>query len=669
MSDSNSESTMKQVTPEEGQSANIIAENVDRLKGLFPEAFTEGGVNFETLRQLLGDAGVLDEGEEKYGLNWHGKKKARQIALTPSTGTLLPCPEESVDWDTTKNLFIEGDNLEVLKLLQKSYANKVKMIYIDPPYNTGKEFIYPDRFQEDLDTYLRYTGQISDEGFKLTTSLEVTGRKHTNWLNMMYPRLLAARNLLARDGVIMISIDEKESLNLRMICDQVFGEENFVAQFTVVTNYKGRNDKTNVAMAHEYIVAYKKDSFITVGLPLTPAQIAEYKLVDASGKKYKLRDLRKRGGPDKREDRPKMWFPLYLSQKTQKLSLERQSEHDIEITPIKSDGSDGRWRWGRERVEANLNDLEASYVKKNNKWNVSYRIYLQNATCTPIDGDDDLDEEDEDFSSDGSLPKSIWMGGEFSTDSGKRSFKKLIPETPLEYPKSVELLKRCIYYGTNSDDIVLDFFMGSGTLAQALFEVEIENKKGRRFIGVQLPEPCEDSKKHKFLTISEIAKERIRRAGQEVKLKNSDSSIDIGFKFFKLTSSNIKAWDANFVDIEEGLLSHEEHILPGRREMDILYELLLKRGIDLSAPIESRLSAGKNIYSIGYGALFACLDESISREQVEGIAQAIIDWHKELAPTSETHVFFRDSAFRDDISKTNMAAILEQNGISHVRSL
>jgi len=213
MSDSKSEKTMKQVTPEEGQSANIIAENIDRLKELFPEAFTEGSVNFETLRQLLGDADSLDEGEEKYGLNWHGKKKARQIALTPSTGTLLPCPEESIDWDTTKNLFIEGDNLEVLKLLQKSYANKIKMIYIDPPYNTGKEFIYPDRFQENLDTYLKYTGQVDDEGMKFSSNTETSGRKHTNWLNMMYPRLKISKNLLTKDGVIFISIDDHEHVN------------------------------------------------------------------------------------------------------------------------------------------------------------------------------------------------------------------------------------------------------------------------------------------------------------------------------------------------------------------------------------------------------------------------------------------------------------------------
>lgn len=230
MSNSQSENTMKHVTPEEGQSANIIVENIERLKELLPDAFTENGVNFETLRQLLGDVQVLDEGEEKYGLNWHGKKKARQIALSPSTGTLLPCPEESVNWDTTKNLFIEGDNLEVLKLLQKSYANQIKLIYIDPPYNKEKDFIYPDRFQDDLSTYLKYTGQVDDEGIKLSSNTETVGRKHTAWLNMMYPRLRLAKSLLTKDGAIFISIDENEILSLRAICNEIFGEENFVAQ-------------------------------------------------------------------------------------------------------------------------------------------------------------------------------------------------------------------------------------------------------------------------------------------------------------------------------------------------------------------------------------------------------------------------------------------------------
>ncbi len=261
---------MHKVNLEGGQSVDIVAENIEHLKELFPEAYTEGGVNFETLRQLLGDAKVLDEGEEKYGLNWHGKKKARQIALTPSTGTLLPCPEESVDWDMTKNLFIEGDNLEVLKLLQKSYANKVKMIYIDPPYNTGKEFVYPDKFQDNLDTYLKYTGQVDDKGAKFSSNTETTGRKHTNWLSMMYPRLKVARNLLTEDGVIFLSIDDNEHANLKIVCDDIFGQENFMGEVCRATGQTTGQDSGGLGSSFDYVLVYSKNmDFDLSGLPLT----------------------------------------------------------------------------------------------------------------------------------------------------------------------------------------------------------------------------------------------------------------------------------------------------------------------------------------------------------------------------------------------------------------
>ena len=274
---------MKKIQPEEGKSADIVSENIERLKELFPDAFSEGGVDFDVLRQLLGDAKVLDEGEEKYGLVWHGKKKARQIALTPSTGTLLPCPEESVDWDTTKNLFIEGDNLEVLKLLQKSYANKVKMIYIDPPYNTGKEFIYPDKFQENLDTYLKYTGQVDDEGIKFSSNTETTGRKHTNWLSMMMPRLKLARDLLSKDGTIFISIDDNEQAHLKTLCDEVFGPENFIATIIWHKMDSPKNSAKYLSEDHDYVLLYAKNAEVWRPnlLPRSEKMVERYKNPDS----------------------------------------------------------------------------------------------------------------------------------------------------------------------------------------------------------------------------------------------------------------------------------------------------------------------------------------------------------------------------------------------------
>lgn len=668
MSDSNSESTMKQVTPEEGQSANIIADNVDRLKELFPEAFTEGGVNFETLRQLLGDAGVLDEGEEKYGLNWHGKKKARQIALTPSTGTLLPCPEESVDWDTTKNLFIEGDNLEVLKLLQKSYANKVKMIYIDPPYNTDKDFIYPDRFTEGLDTYLKYTGQKTDSGeWSVSESgREKTGRKHTNWLNMMYARLKVAKNLLCPTGVIAISIGPEEINSLLNLCAEIFGEEN---KISVLTWEKGRkNDSTYFSESVEYMVLYARNIAAVAELG---AWRERKRGIDDALNKYD--ELKADGiSHDEIQEKMKEWYSsLEDDNPTKELAHFYRSDdrglyfggdissastsipdydviHPITQKPCRKPSRG----WGCNPDEM-LRRIEEGRVhfgidettiplKKN------YLFEVDSIVKTPV----------------------IYKDGRAATRFQKQIFGDVVFENPKDHEVLADIISYCCRHG----GIVLDFFAGSGTTAHAAWLNSISGKDFR-FILIQLPECLDEEKKqHKkaidlgFKTISQVSIERLKRTANV--LRNGHSILfDGGFKVFKLQESNIKIWNPELSDIEQSLLSHEEHLIKGRSEYDVLYELLIKRGVDLAAPIENRKAAAKNIYSIGYGALFACLDESISREQVEDIAQAIIDWHKELAPASETHVFFRDSAFRDDISKTNMAAILEQNGISHVRSL
>ncbi|MBE0463103.1 site-specific DNA-methyltransferase [Halomonas colorata] len=644
---------MKQVKFEDGRSLDVISENIEKLKELFPDAFTEGGVNFDTLRQLLGDASVLDEGEEKYGLNWHGKKKARQIALAPSTGTLLPCPEESVDWDTTQNLFIEGDNLEVLKLLQKSYANQVKMIYIDPPYNTGKEFIYPDRFQENLDTYLKYTGQIDDEGMKFSSSTESHGRYHSNWLSMMYPRLKLAKSFLKSDGVIFISIDDHESANLQTICDEIFGLENFLGKISVVSNLKGRSDDRYFATAHNYLLAYQKGGFITKGVPLPTEYLNDYNEVDDQGRKYRLQGLRKRGSGAKREDRPNMYYPFYVNPGSGSISLEKSETFSEEVLPKLSDGTDGRWRWGKDTSAERINELTGRTVGKEKRWDVFQIDYAESE-----DGEKRI------------KPKSIWMGPEFSNEAGTLEVKNLIGKSIFDTPKPVGLIKYILEQTVDESDIVLDFFAGSATTAHAVLEFNKETKSRVRYICVQLPEKCEektDAYKSGFRSIAEIALKRIVNCSNEMSVE--DSLFDKGVKVFRLSNSNILLWNPDTFDIESSLLSHEKHLIEGRSEQDILYELLLKRGVDLAVPIESREVDGKNVYSIGYGVLFAFLDESISREQVEDIAQGILDWHKELSPSSKTHVFFRDSAFRDDVSKTNMAAILEQNGISHVRSL
>lgn len=661
-----------------GQSADIVSDNIDQLKALFPEAFTEGKVNFDVLKQLLG--GAVDEREEKYGLNWHGKKAARQIALSLSTGTLRPCLEDSVDWDTTQNLMIEGDNLEVLKLLQKSYAGKVKLIYIDPPYNTGKDFVYPDNFHDNIKNYLELTGQV-EGGKKISSNTESSGRFHTDWLNMMYPRLKLARNLLRRDGVVMISIDDNELHHLRTLANEVFGEENFVAAVNVATNMKGRNDKKHIATCHEYVVIYAEPGFVSNGLPLTEAQKAEFKFSDENENKYALRDLRKRGGPDRREDRPKMFFPIYWDEATDKCSLERMSITDVEIIPLRGDGSEGRWRWGKEKVDKHLDWLKAKRSERSGRLDVEHRVYLDPSISMEVESDDEQDDEDEGAIERTSKPKSIWIGGEFSSDSGKRSLKELMPGTTFDFPKSVELIRTCVLLGSSNEDIVMDFFAGSATSGQAVMTQNAIDGQKRRYVMIQLPEPLDPNEKEQKAAatycdsigrprnVAELTKERLRRAGKKIKDENPLFAGDLGFRVFKLDTSNINSWDPNRDDLEQTLLDHMEHIKPGRSEADILYELLLKLGLDLCVPIENKTIAGKTVHSIGSGVLFACLAESITSEEAEPLALGMIECHKALAPAGETTCVFRDSAFADDVAKSNLAAILDQHGIKTVRSL
>lgn len=665
----------------EAHSADFKAENIAKLKTLFPELLNEGpngvAINQDVLKQLVGDATATDA-DEKYGLNWHGKRAARQLALTPSTGTLLPCPNESVEWERTQNLMIEGDNLEVLKLLQKSYAGKIKLIYIDPPYNTGKDFVYPDNFQDNISNYLELTGQI-ESGQKISSNTESNGRFHTDWLNMMYPRLKLARSLLKSNGVIFISIDDRELNNLRTLANEIFGEENFVATITVVNNLKGRNDKKHIAACHEYVVIYSGTEFVSNGLPLTEEQRAAFKHIDDSGLKYALRDLRKRGGPDKRQDRPNMFFPIYWNEQSGRVSLERQTPEDIKILPIRGDGSEGRWRWGADRVKAHLNWMHPKRSDRSGRLDVEHRIYLDPSIA--VDEVDEDDEDDEGAVERTSKPKSVWMGGEFSTDSGKRALKELLPGDSFDFPKSIDFLRTCFLLGTSGNEIILDLFAGSGSTAQAVMQQNVIDGQSRRFICVQLPEPLDISEKSQKAAamicknlgiaenIAELTKERIRRAAAKIKEENRLFSGDTGFRVFKLNTSNIRAWSPTPENLAQTLFNHQEHLVTGRTETDVLYELLLKLGLDLCVPIAPQQVAGKTIHSIGDGVLLVCLAEEITRSQVEDLAQGIIALHKKNSPAGDSTCVFRDSAFSDDVAKTNLAAILNQAGIKNVRSL
>jgi len=696
---------LERVTLQDGESANLVNENIKQLKAIFPDAFSEGGLNFDTLRQLMGDVSAIDESEEKYGLNWHGKKKARQVALTPSTGTLLPCPGESVDWDKTQNLFVEGDNLEVLKLLQKSYAGKVKMIYIDPPYNTGKEFVYPDNFQDNLETYLKYTGQIDDEGMKFSSNTESSGRYHTNWLNMIYPRIHLAKNLLTADGVILVSIDEHEVVNLRQLMNEVFGEENFIS---CLAWEKGRkNDAKFFSNGHEYVVIYARsqsylreikamwreekpgardiwekylslrkthgenDSLIEVdlqdwysSLPKShPAKKwSRYKHIDKNGP-WRDDNISWPGGGGPRYDviHPKTKMPCAVPERGWVFSKPETMQQMIDLGIVEF----------RE-------DHSAPPIRKSHIRPVNFELLSACEANEDESGDDSDNESEEDLATQ--------VRGSYFYKQSQVSVKylrNLFGKKVFNNPKDVDEISRLVRYTTSDDPnaIIMDFFAGSGTTGEAVMRLNSEDEGARRFILVQLPEPLDPSSKEQKVAakfceenniprnIAALSRERLRRAAKQINAQGEDKKIDTGFKVFSLASSSIKAWRPDRNDLEETLLSHQEHLVAGRSEEDVLYELLIKRGIDLGAPIQSKVVSGKSIYSIGYGVLFACLDETIDGEEVESIAQGILSWHHELAPASDSHVFFRDSAFSDDVSKTNMAAILEQNGITHVRSL
>jgi adenine-specific DNA-methyltransferase len=624
-------------------SMGIAAEKRAELLRLFPEARTEGGkIDFDQLKRALGQ--TVDGGKERFGMVWPGKADCFKTIQTPSLATLLPAPKESVNFDTTENLIIEGDNLEVLKLLQKPYLGRIKMIYIDPPYNTGNDFIYPDNYSESLQTYLEYTGQVDAEGRKFGTNTEADGRFHSRWLNMMYPRLYLAWNLLAPDGAIFISIDDHEVHNLKEIMNELFGEDAFIGQIAVVNNLKGRNDRQHIATAHDYLLIYAKDDFESAGLPLTEKQIAEYREQGEDGVPFQWRDLRKRGGADTRQLRPKMYFPIYANAKTGNVALERSNSFDIEIFPKKSDGSDGCWRWGFQNVAANLRDLRATEVEGKGKWNVSYRVYL---------------EKDGEVRS--AKPKSVWMGPEFSTDRATKSLRALIPDVTEFTPKPVELIKTACRFALDSDDdIVLDFFAGSGTTAQAVLELNQEDGGNRHFILVQLPE---QSDRPDFVTIADLTRERVRRAikvmadQQAGKLELRDANQDVGFRSFKLAASNFKPWDATTAEdgkaLGEQLSLHVQHVQKGRQGADILYEILLKSGFPLTARVEKLALAGKEVFAVADGAMLICLEPELTLEVI-----------REMADRKPERAVCLDEGFAgNDQLKTNAVQTFKTKGV------
>ena len=616
----------KQMEKLDGKSMDIVGQNIQQLKEIFPEVFAEGKISFDKLQELLGNYVVEDE--DHYNFTWHGKRAAGRIAQTPSTGTLRPAKAESVDWETTQNMFIEGDNLEVLKLLQKSYHRKVKMIYIDPPYNTGKEFIYPDKYKDNLDTYLKYTGQVDAEGYKFSANTDTTGRYHTNWLNMMYTRLKLARNLLRDDGVIFISIDDREQENLKKLCNEIFGEQNFVGTL-IHQRAKGGGQAKYLVKGHDYIHVYFK--VLNNEVSLKRKKVIQQKILEKDGKQYIANDdvVRKKFGKyDKTKGDRRCFYEELLEFKNQK----KKDEIDALI-------KDGKY-----------------FIRKNKD---GLHIICE---LIPIE---------ESSSKLYSIIKVL-------SEKGKEDLEAL-NILGFDYPKPVDLVRGLIEAATlqtKHSDIILDFFAGSGTTAHAAMQLNAEDVGNRKYICVQLPERLdpmikeqkvayEFCRKHGFPeNIAEIGKERIRRAAKKIKEENPDYEGDLGFKVFKLDSSNIKHWEASFETLKEDLLKAVDYIKNDRSSEDILYEILLKYGLDLTVPIETRPIGNKTIYLIGLGALVVCLEKDISMDVVTAIGKLKEELNPEIM-----RVVFKDESFKDDVVKTNTLQTLRNYGIENIKSL
>ncbi len=658
------------------QTTDLTQSNIEKIKALFPNAVTEasdgkGGlrysINFDILEQELTDD-VIEDGEECYDFTWVGKNQAILEANTPINKTLRPCIEESKDWENTENLYIEGDNLEVLKLLQESYLNKIKMIYIDPPYNTGNDFVYRDKRHIDKDEYVEETKQIDEDEHRLFRNTETNGRFHSDWCTMLYPRLKLARNLLTEDGVIFISIDDNEVDNLRKIGNEVFGEENFVSTVAVVNNLKGRSDDEYIATAHENILIFRKSKgFITYGVPLPEEYLNEYKEEDQLGK-YRLLGLRKRGTNSRREDRPNMYYPLYGNSKTMEVSCVKNNDFDIEILPKLSDGSDGCWRWGKSTANERVEELVVKHIGTRNEYDVYQKDYLE------TNGERRT-----------TKAKSVWLDKKFSSDSGTISFRELFNNKAFTSPKSVELLKYCLYQASKENDIVLDFFSGSSTTAHATMKLNAEDGGNRKFIMVQLDEPTDEKSeayKAGYKNICEIGKERIRRAGEKIKeeieeennkQKTTTHTVvtgrqvkifeeekpdapkelkkvpDIGFRVLKVDDTNMKDVYYSAGEYSQTMLDEfASNIKEDRTDMDLLYQVLLDWGLPLSLKHKIEKFKGYTLHTVDENALIACFNDNLSEELI-----------REMAKRQPLRVVFRDSCFKDSPDKINVEEIFK----------
>ena len=615
---------------------------LEALRQVAPSAFTEvrgtdgeltHKVDFDVLRELLGDA-ILDANEECFGFHWVGKQAAKRAAAEPTRQTLRPIVEDSVDWDTTENLYIEGDNLDVLKLLQRAYLGKVKMIYIDPPYNTGNDFVYQDDFAMSGEEMDEAMGNLDEEGNRLRRNLDTNPRYHSDWCSMMYSRLLVARTLLSNDGVIFISIDDNEVHHLRKICDEVFGAINFKS-LSIVMNNRGGRDYGGVALQHDYLLVYGKSE--NAAFNLIEEKDKQFQFTDNEGG-FNLMELRNRNVKFNDKNRPNLCYPFYVNPKNtdnnglMEISLEPKVGF-VEVYPAKSQGIQTVWRWGKEeKARSALNKEIFGKVNQNG----GYMIVQKYRKSTK-------------------MQRSVWDEKEFVNERGTEAVKELFGAAYFDYPKSPYTIKRVMELGSSNDSLILDFFSGSATTAHAVMQLNAEDGGKRKYIMVQLPEETpegSEARKAGYTTICEIGKERIRRAGKQIKEdpKNKDKKIDTGFRVLRVDSSNMEEVYFEPAELKQkDLFSQENSVKSDRTELDLLFGCMVDWDVELSYPLRKEEVAGRLLHIVNEGSLVACFDKDINLEAIRYIAS--------MKPQ---RTIFRESCFATDADKLNIYEQLKQ---------
>lgn len=633
---------MSELNPMSGETLDLTKENIEKLKELFPEALSEDQIDFEKLRLILGDE--VNDKPEKYSFTWNGKQNAIKLAQQPSTGTLRPNKEKSKNWDTTENLYIEGDNLEVLKLLQKSYAGKVKVIYIDPPYNTGNDFVYQDDYKDNIRNYFEQTGQIDAEGNILSTNTESNGRFHTDWLNMIYPRLILARNLLQEDGVIFISINDNEKDNLKKICDEIFGESNFAAVLPWQSRSSVQND-TDLSINHEYILVYAKRRK-KQNRRLKESNAQEWLNSSSFAFKPKLLDKSKYSNPDNDPRGPWKADPFDAPNIRPNLTYEITNPNTGEVFLPPN----GRcWRTEENKYYEYLEDNRIIFGTTG-KTRPQLKVFY---------------EEKKHYGS----VQTNWLTAEragTTSQASKYLMKMFDGIKNFDNPKPLRLLENLfdLVPDYDKDAIVLDFFSGSGTTAEAVMNWNLSDNGKRKFIMVQLPEKFDvnsSAYSEGYSTIAELGEERIRRAGEKLLEDNElvDTEMDIGFKVFELEKSNIQKWNVNSENLEESLFAMENNFVDGRSHADIVYEVLLKLGLDLNTPFEENIVDESTIYDVALGNVYVVLGENITQEVANYIAEKQKEYENE-----NPSVVFNDNGFVNDNEKLNSIEILKNNGFN-----